>query len=73
MCAITLTAYPPALRLMFTLVLPVAFLTTVPAQVLLGDAATPMVLMGCGLSALFFAAARAFWLFALRSYTSASS
>ena len=40
-----LNAYPPALRLLFTLVLPV----------------------------LFFAAARAFWLFALRFYTSASS
>ena len=58
---------------MFTLVLPVAFLTTVPAQVLLGKAAAPMLLAGLALGVLFFAAARAFWLFALRFYTSASS
>ncbi|AII48154.1 ABC transporter permease [Synechococcus sp. KORDI-52] len=68
-----LTAYPPTLRLVFTVVLPVAFLTTVPAQVLLGEAAVPMVLTGLGLAVMFFAAARTFWLFALRSYTSASS
>ena len=68
-----LSAYPPALRLLFTLVLPVAFLTTVPAQVLLGQAAMPILLAGLALALLFFAAARAFWLFALRFYTSASS
>ena len=63
----------PAGALLFTLVLPVAFLTTVPAQVLLGEAAVPMLLAGLALAVLFFAAARAFWLFALRFYTSASS
>ncbi len=68
-----LSAYPPALRLLFTFVLPVAFLTTVPAQVLLGEAAVPMVLIGLALAVVFFAMARAFWLFALRFYTSASS
>ena len=56
-----------------TLVLPVAFLTTVPAQVLLGEAAAPMLLTGVVLAVMFFAVARAFWLFALRFYTSASS
>ena len=61
-----------ALRLLFTLLL-VAFLTTVPAQVLLGEAAAPMLLAGLALAVLFFAAARAFWLFALRFYTAASS
>ena len=45
-----LNAYPPALRLLFTLVLPVAFLTTVPAQVLLGEAAAPMLLAGLALA-----------------------
>ena len=68
-----LSAYPTALRLLFTLVLPVAFLTTVPAQVLLGDAMLSMLLLGLLLAGVFFAAARAFWLFALRHYTSASS
>ena len=68
-----LNAYPPALRLLFTLVLPVAFLTTVPAEGLLGRAALPVLGLGCGLAVGFFALARWFWLFALRHYTSASS
>ena len=67
------SAYPPALRLVFTFVLPVAFLTTVPAQLLLGQALLPMVLLGVVLAVVFFAVARAFWLYALRHYTSASS
>ena len=47
--------------------------TTPERQVLLGEAAAPMLLAGLALAVLFFAAARAFWLFALRFYTSASS
>ena len=68
-----LSAYPPALRLLFTFVLPVAFLTTVPAQTLLGQLIVPMLLLGLLLAAGFFAVSRAFWLYALRHYTSASS
>ena len=67
------SAYPPTLRLVFTLVLPVAFLTTVPAEVILGRAAMPMLVLGLFLAVIFFAGSRAFWLFALRYYTSASS
>ncbi len=67
------SAYPPTLRLVFTLVLPVAFLTTVPAEVILGRAAMPMLALGMFLAVLFFLGSRAFWLFALRFYTSASS
>ena len=68
-----LNAYPPALRVLFTFVFPVAFLTTIPAKVLLDSAGTPLLLAGLGLAVVFFAAARSFWLFALRFYTSASS
>ena len=68
-----LNAYPPALRLMFTVMLPVAFLTTVPASVLLGQAVPGMLALGVGLAAVFFVMARCFWRFALRFYTSASS
>ena len=68
-----LQAYPAPLRLLFTLVLPVAFLTTVPADVLLGRASAPLLGLGLGLAAAFFALARGFWQFALRHYTSASS
>jgi len=67
------SAYPPALRLLFTLVLPVAFLTTVPAQVLLGRSSGFWIGASLAMAALAFALCRAFWQFALRSYTSASS
>ena len=63
----------PAGVLLFTFVLPVAFLTTVPAELLLGRVAAPMLLLGLALAGGFFVAARTFWLFALRHYTSASS
>ena len=66
-------AYPAPLRLLFTLVIPVAFLTTVPAEVVLGRASTPMLWLGSGLAVGFFVVARQFWLYALRHYTSASS
>ena len=66
-------AYPAPLRLLFTLVIPVAFLTTVPAEVVLGRASASMLWLGLGLAVGFFVAARQFWLYALRHYTSASS
>jgi len=67
------TAYPPGLRLLFTLVLPVAFLTTVPAQALLGRSSGGWVAGSLLMAAISFALSRSFWRFALRHYTSASS
>ena len=65
--------YPMAMRILFTFVVPVAFLTTVPAQAMLGRTNWGWL---CG-SILFalgaFIASRHFWRFALRHYTSASS
>ena len=66
-------AYPASLRMVFTLVIPVAFLTTVPAEVVLGRANASTLWLGLGLAIGFFIAARQFWLYALRHYTSASS
>ncbi len=66
-------AFPSAYRFVFTFVVPVAFLTTVPAEAALGR------LSGAGLGqALLLAGGlllftRFFWRLALRSYTSASS
>lgn len=66
-------AFPAAYRFIFTFVVPVAFLTTVPAEAALGRLTLSnlglAVLMALGL--LLFS--RVFWRFALRSYTSASS
>jgi len=67
------SAYPPALRLVFTVVLPVAFLTTVPAQAILGLAEPRWILANAVMAVLALAVSRTFWRFALRHYTSASS
>jgi ABC-2 type transport system permease protein len=66
-------AYPPPLRVVFTFVLPVAFLTTVPAEAILGRASSGWMLAGVGVAAAGLGASRGFWRFALRHYTSASS
>jgi ABC-2 type transport system permease protein len=68
-----MAAYPVAYRFFFTFVIPVAFLTTVPAEALLGRTEVIWT-VGAGVLALaLFLASRAFWQFALRFYTSASS
>jgi ABC-2 type transport system permease protein len=68
-----MVAYPAAYRFFFTFVVPVAFLTTVPAEAMLGRVQISW-LVGAGVLALalLFVAGR-LWRFALRFYTSASS
>jgi ABC-2 type transport system permease protein len=65
-------AYPALYRVFFTFVVPVAFLTTVPAEAALKRGEAPLLLAGA-LALLLFLLARGFFLLALRSYTSASS
>lgn len=68
-----MVAYPSAYRFFFTFIVPVAFLTTVPAEVLLGRGDW-LWLAGSGVLAIaLFLASSAFWKVALRFYTSASS
>lgn len=68
-----MAAYPVTYRFFFTFVVPVAFLTTIPAEAMLGRAELGWT-MGAGLLAIVLLfAARYFWRFALRFYTSASS
>lgn len=68
-----IVAYPVSYRFFFTFIVPVAFLTTVPAEAMLGRSQMTWM-MGAGVLAvvLFFVSTR-FWRFALRFYTSASS
>jgi ABC-2 type transport system permease protein len=68
-----MAAYPVAYRFFFTFVIPVAFLTTVPAEALLGRSEMIWTLAAGFLAFILFLASRAFWRFALRFYTSASS
>jgi len=68
-----MVAYPSVYRFFFTFVIPVAFLTTVPAEAMLGRVQANWVI-GAGVLALgLLLASRVFWRFALRFYTSASS
>ena len=68
-----ISAYPAGLRLLFTFVLPVAFLTTVPAEALLGRSSANWAVGSIAAATLCLVGTRLFWQFALRHYTSASS
>ncbi len=65
--------YGPGLRQILTFVVPLAFLATVPAQQLVRGFSPVNLVIGIGWAVLAVLASRAFWRFALRSYTSASS
>jgi ABC-2 type transport system permease protein len=68
-----MAAYPATWRFVFTFIVPVAFLTTVPAEVVLGRGEGTALLAALVLAAVAFVVSRWFWRFALKSYTSASS
>jgi ABC-2 type transport system permease protein len=68
-----MAAYPIAFRFFFTFVIPVAFLTTIPAEVLLNRTGLLWVLGAAGLALVLLLCSNLFWRFALRFYTSASS
>ncbi len=68
-----IAAYPVAYRFFFTFIVPVAFLTTVPAQVLLERVQFSWIVGSAILAIVLLTISRSFWKFALRFYTSASS
>ncbi len=68
-----MVAYPTAYRFFFTFIVPVAFLTTVPAEAVLGRVESSWIAGAGFLAIALFFASMAFWRFALRFYTSASS
>jgi len=67
------TAYPGWLKLVLTVVVPVAFMTTVPAQAAFSDLSLPMTLAGWIIALAALAISHLFWRFALANYASASS
>jgi ABC-2 type transport system permease protein len=68
-----MVAYPSAYRFFFTFVVPVAFLTTIPAEAMLGRTQVVWVIGAAMLALALFMLSTWFWRFALRFYTSASS
>ncbi|MGK7959960.1 ABC transporter permease [Crocosphaera sp.] len=68
-----ISAYPAAYRIFFTFVVPVTFLTTVPAETLLGKSQETWLLFSGLLAIFLLVISHYFWQFALKFYTSASS
>ena len=68
-----IAAYPTLYRIFMTFVVPVAFLTTVPAEAFLGRGSAFYTTLSALFALVFFTVSRLFWRFALRYYTSASS
>lgn len=68
-----MVAYPVGYRFFFTFVIPVAFLTTVPAEAMLNRGEFTWTMGSAMLALGLFWASNAFWRLALRFYTSASS
>lgn len=66
-------AYPVAYRFFFTFVIPVTFLTTIPAQAMLGKTQITWIVGSGILAIILFICSHLVWKFALRFYTSASS
>lgn len=68
-----MVAYPATYRFFFSFVVPVAFLTTVPAEAMLGRSSIIWVISAGTLAVGLLFTSASFWRFALRFYTSASS
>ncbi|MBD2446695.1 ABC-2 family transporter protein [Nostoc sp. FACHB-152] len=68
-----MVAYPATYRFFFTFVVPVTFLTTVPAETMLGRGEFSWLIGAAVLAVALFWFSTRFWRFALRFYTSASS
>jgi len=68
-----ITAFPVWVRVLFTFVIPVAFITTVPSAGLVGRGSLAASLGAVALAAALLLTSRRFWRFAVGNYTSASS
>ncbi len=68
-----ISAFPAGMRTIFTFIIPIAFLTTIPAEVMLGRSSNYLLLVSILVTSIFFFISRKFWKFALKYYTSASS
>lgn len=66
-------AYPLFWKFIFTFVVPIAFITTLPAQMWVQGPSGKWVFVGWGVALASFGGSRAFWHIARQHYTSASS
>ena len=68
-----LNSFSFPLRIFFSVFIPIAFLTSIPSEVLLGLYQLWKILLEVIVAIIFLYTSRKFWLFALKFYSSASS
>ncbi len=68
-----ITAYPKWIQIGLTFIVPVAFMTTVPAQAAFSVLSFKLILIGWGIAGIALLSSHLFWRFALSKYASASS
>lgn len=68
-----ITIFPAWVRILLTFVVPIAFITTMPASVLLGRLDGVFALYSLGVTAALFTTSVLYWRYALRHYSSTSS
>ena len=68
---VPISVFPKAVTFLLTFIIPIAFASMVPAQVLLGRVAWPLVIYGLCISVVLLYLSHRFWNFALKHYTSA--
>ena len=68
-----LNSFSFSLRIFFSVLIPIAFITTIPSEVFLGLSQFWKILLELIVALVFLFTSRKFWLFALRFYSSASS
>ena len=62
-----------SLRIFFSTIIPITFITTIPSEVLLGTSPYWKIILEVLISSTFVVISRRFWIFALKDYSSASS
>ena len=68
-----LNSFSFSLRIFFSVFIPIAFITTIPSEVFLGISQLWKIFLEVIVAILFLVTSRKFWIYALKSYSSASS
>ena len=68
-----LNSFSFSIRIFFSIFIPIAFITSIPSELILGLAPMWKILLEIFVSGIFLIVSRRFWIYALRFYSSASS
>ena len=68
-----LNSFSFSLRIFFSVFIPIAFITGIPSEVILGNSEFWKIILEISVAIIFFTVSRRFWFYALKFYSSASS